>query len=84
LPIPSKKVKLAIVDYFVPPKSSLPKIWAVWVYNPLKENSLNPQKRAELEKAALMASAIGRGQISLRLRQSIIDDYVLDMLDGRR
>jgi hypothetical protein len=62
----------------------LPEICALWAYNPLKENSLNPQKRTELEKAALMASAIGRGQISLRLRQSIIDDYVLDILDGRR
>jgi hypothetical protein len=53
-------------------------------YNPLNENSLNAQKCTGLEKAALVASAIGRGQISLRLRKSIIDDYVLDILDGLR
>jgi hypothetical protein len=57
---------------------------AVWAYNPLKESSLNAQKCTGLEKAALTASAIGRGQISLRLRQSFIDDYVLDMFDGLR
>jgi hypothetical protein len=45
--------------------------------------SLCPQKRLEVEIAALTASPIGRGQISLRLRQSIIDHYVLDILDGR-
>jgi hypothetical protein len=45
--------------------------------------SLSPQKRLEVEIAALTASPIGRGQISLRLRQSIIDHYVLDILDGR-
>ena len=44
---------------------------------------LSPPKRTELEIAALMASPLGRGQISLRLRQSIIDYYVLDILDGR-
>jgi hypothetical protein len=44
--------------------------------------SLSPQKRLEVEIAALTASPIGRGQISLRLRQSIIDHYVLDILDG--
>ena len=45
--------------------------------------SLGPPKRLEVEIAALTASPIGRGQISLRLRQSIIDHYVLDILDGR-
>jgi plasmid replication initiation protein len=45
--------------------------------------SLDPPKRLEVEIAALTASPIGRGQISLRLRQSIIDHYVLDILDGR-
>ena len=45
--------------------------------------SLSPQKRLEVEIAALTASPIGRGQISLRLRQSIIDHYILDILDGR-
>ena len=45
--------------------------------------SLSPQKRLEMEIAALSASPIGRGKISPRLRQSIIDHYVLDILDGR-
>jgi hypothetical protein len=45
--------------------------------------SLCPQKRLEVEIAALTTSPIGRGQISLRLRQSIIDHYVLDILDGQ-
>jgi hypothetical protein len=36
-----------------------------------------------MEMAALSASPLGRGQISLRLRQSIIDNYVLDILHGR-
>jgi hypothetical protein len=44
--------------------------------------TLSPPKRTELEIAAIMASPLGRGQISLRLRQSIIDHYVLDILDG--
>jgi len=46
-------------------------------------DSLSQEKRMELEIAALNASPIARGQISLRLRQSIIDHYVLDILDGR-
>ena len=45
--------------------------------------TLSPPRRAELETASLMASALGRGQISVRLRQSIIDQRVLDILDGR-
>jgi hypothetical protein len=45
--------------------------------------SLTPEKRLEMEIAALMASPLGQGQISLRLKQSIIDHYVLDILDGR-
>jgi hypothetical protein len=45
--------------------------------------TLSPPKRAELETVALMASPLGGGQISLRLRQSIIDQYVLDILNGR-
>ena len=45
--------------------------------------SLTPEKRLEVEIAALMASPIARGQISVRLRQSIIDHYILDILDGR-
>ena len=45
--------------------------------------SFGPQERLEVEIAALTASPIGRGQISPRLRQSIIDHYVLDILDGR-
>ena len=45
--------------------------------------SLSPQERLEVEMAALSASPLGRGQISLRLRQSIIDNYVLDILHGR-
>ena len=45
--------------------------------------SLSSQERLEVEMAALSASPLGRGQISLRLRQSIIDNYVLDILHGR-
>ena len=45
--------------------------------------TLGPSKRTELETAALMASPLGQGQMSQRLRQSIIDHYVLDILDGR-
>jgi hypothetical protein len=45
--------------------------------------SLSSQERLEMEMAALSASPLGRGQISLRLRQSIIDNYVLDILHGR-
>ena len=45
--------------------------------------TLSAPKRSELEIAALMASPLGRGQISLRVRQSIIDAYVLDILEGR-
>jgi hypothetical protein len=44
---------------------------------------LSSQERLEMETAALSASPLGRGQISLRLRQSIIDNYVLDILHGR-
>src|SRR6266404_338519 len=45
--------------------------------------SLSPEKRTEIEIAALMASPLGRGQISLRLKQSIIDHYALNILAGR-
>ena len=45
--------------------------------------SLSPAKRAEVEIAALEASIIGRGQASPRVRQNIIDCYVLDVLEGR-
>jgi hypothetical protein len=45
--------------------------------------SLNPQRRTEVEVAALEASSIGRGQLSPRVRQGIIDHYVLDILEGR-
>jgi plasmid replication initiation protein len=45
--------------------------------------SLGPEKRTAVEIAALTASLIGRGQISSRLRQSIIDKYVLNILNGR-
>jgi uncharacterized protein GlcG (DUF336 family) len=45
--------------------------------------TLNAPKRSELEMAALMASPLGRGQISPRVRQGIVDAYVLDILEGR-
>ena len=45
--------------------------------------SFGPQERLEVEIAALRASPLGRGQISPRLRQSIIDQHVLNILDGR-
>ena len=45
--------------------------------------SLGPEKSTAVEIAALTASSIGRGQISSRLRQSIIDKYVLNILNGR-
>ncbi len=45
--------------------------------------SLGQEERLEVEIAALNASLLGRGQISVRVRQSIIDNYVLDILDGR-
>ena len=45
--------------------------------------SLTPQKRTELEIDALSGSPFGRGQISARLRQTIIENYILDILDGR-
>ena len=45
--------------------------------------SLSTEERLKVEIAALTASPLGRGQISSRLRQSIIDQYVLDILDGR-
>jgi hypothetical protein len=45
--------------------------------------SLSLQKRAGLEIIALTALPLRRGQISIRRRQSIIDAYVLDILDGR-
>src|ERR1700730_5356085 len=45
--------------------------------------SLSPTKRTEVEIAALEASIIGRGQVSPRVRQNIIDRYVLDILEGR-
>jgi replication initiator protein A len=45
--------------------------------------SFGPEERLKIEITALMASPLGRGQLSARLRQSIIDQYVLDILDGR-
>ena len=45
--------------------------------------SLTPEKRTKLEVDALTASPFGRGQISPRVRQNIIDNYILDILDGR-
>ena len=45
--------------------------------------SLSQPKRTEVEIAALEASTIGRGQLSPRVRQNIIDVYVLDILEGR-
>ena len=45
--------------------------------------SLSTEERLKVEIASLTASPLGRGQISTRLRQSIIDQYVLDILDGR-
>ena len=47
-------------------------------------NPLSQPKRTEVEVAALEASTIGRGQLSPRVRQNIIDVYVLDILEGRR
>jgi hypothetical protein len=44
--------------------------------------SLGPEKRTVVEIAAFTASLIGRGQISPRLRQGIIDKYVLNILNG--
>jgi plasmid replication initiation protein len=46
-------------------------------------DSLNQQKRNELELAALTASPFGQRQISRDFRQSIIDSYVLAILKGR-
>lgn len=46
-------------------------------------DSLNQQKRNELELAALRASPFGQRQISRDLRQSIIDSYVLTIVKGR-
>jgi hypothetical protein len=45
--------------------------------------SLSTEERLKVEIAALTASPLGRGQISSRLRQSIIDQYVLDIRDGQ-
>jgi hypothetical protein len=45
--------------------------------------SFGPEERLKIELAALTASPLGRGQLSARVRQSIIDQYVLDILDGR-
>jgi hypothetical protein len=44
--------------------------------------SFGAERRTEGEIVALTASSIGRGQISSRLRQSIIDKYVLNILNG--
>jgi hypothetical protein len=44
--------------------------------------SLGQEGRLKVEIDALTAS-LGRGKISPRLRQNIIDQYVLDILDGR-
>jgi hypothetical protein len=45
--------------------------------------SLTSEQRTKLEIEALTASPFGRGQVSPRLRQSIIENYVLDVLEGR-
>ncbi len=44
--------------------------------------SLPPAMRAELENAALAASPLGRMVMSSRLRQTTIDNFVLDILNG--
>ncbi len=43
--------------------------------------SLTPEKNIELEAVALMASPLGHGKISVRLRQAIIDNYILELLN---
>jgi hypothetical protein len=45
--------------------------------------SLPPEDRAELELAALRASPFGLSAISIKLRQATIDNFVLDILNGR-
>lgn len=45
--------------------------------------SLSSPKREELETAALVASPFGRRKLSVRLRESIIDRSVLDILEGQ-
>ena len=44
--------------------------------------SLTPEGRDELEAAALKASPFGHLKISAKLRQTTIDNFVLDLLDG--
>jgi Replication initiator protein A len=46
-------------------------------------DSQGQEERLAVEIAALTASPLGRGQISPRLRQTIIDQYILDILDAR-
>jgi hypothetical protein len=43
--------------------------------------SLSPEERLGVEARALETSPLGRGQISQRLKQSIIDQYILATLD---
>jgi hypothetical protein len=45
--------------------------------------ALSPQKRTEVEVAAITANPIGMLRTSPRIRQTIVDRYVLDILDGR-
>jgi hypothetical protein len=45
--------------------------------------SLSPEERLKVEIAALAESPLGRGKILPRLRQNIIDRYIIDILEGR-
>lgn len=42
--------------------------------------SLTPEENCKLETSALMASPLGRGQISTKLRQTIVEAYILGIL----
>jgi len=52
-------------------------------FGQLNDDRLYPNMDRLYGKRALMASPLGRGQISLRLKQSIIDHYALNILAGR-
>jgi hypothetical protein len=45
--------------------------------------TLSPQKRVEVEVAAVSANPLGLVRISPRIGQTIIDKYVLDILEAR-
>jgi sRNA-binding protein len=45
--------------------------------------SFSSEERLKVEIAALTESPLGRGQVSPRVRLNIIDQYVLDILQGR-